>query len=355
MAGGEGVLMLDRHVSDQLAAYLDGEVSVSGRARVESHVAHCERCRHELEQIRVSTTALQLLPVVSAPPGLWEAIDSASAARAVRTTTPWITWRWAAAALFVAIAGLWMWLRPGASWEVIALDGSPVAGSRRLSGSHAVATGQWVETDAHSRARITIGAIGAVQVEPNTSVRLVSTDPKGHRLALRNGEIIASISAPPRLFFVDTPAGTAIDLGCEYRLHCNRAGTGMLRVSAGWVALQWQRRESLVPAGASCRLYAGSGPGTPWFDDAARTFVQAVQSFDSGSRVDLAVILAEARARDSLTLWHLLARTGAEDRVRLYDRMAELAPPPSTVSRERVLQLDSESLNRWREELAWIW
>jgi hypothetical protein len=353
------MLMLDRHVSDHLAAYLDGEISATGRARVECHVARCERCREELEQIRFSKMAIGFLPPVSAPPGLWDAIESASGPAAKALPSPSLGWRWATAALLIAVAagGLWTWFRPaGATWEVVALDGSPLAGSRRLAGGTAVPDGEWIETDAESRARIAVGEIGAVHVEPNTSVRLVSTGANAHRLALRSGEIIASISAPPRMFFVDTAAGTAIDLGCEYRLTCDRSGTGILRVASGWVALEWKGRESLVPAGASCRMYAGQGPGTPWFDDAAQSFVRALETFDrSGGAETVNLIVAEARARDTLTLWHLLSRVDFQGRVQLYDRMAQLAPPPAAVTRERVLQLDAEDLKRWREELAWIW
>jgi len=37
------------------------------------------------------------------------------------------------------------------------------------------------------------------------------------------------------------------------------------------------------------------------------------------------------------------------------DRIAELAPPPATVSREKALALDPETLKHLREELAWTW
>jgi hypothetical protein len=69
----------------------------------------------------------------------------------------------------------------------------------------------------------------------------------------------------------------------------------------------------------------------------------------------LDVILADARARDTLTLWHLLSRVEAEDRARIYDRMASLTPVPAGVSREQALKLDPETLRRWKEELAWTW
>jgi isochorismate synthase EntC len=84
---------------------------------------------------------------------------------------------------------------------------------------------------------------------------------------------------------------------------------------------------------------------------------RALENFGSEKAGDVAmnVILAEARVRDTLTLWHLLSRVEAEDRARVYDRIASLTPVPAGVSREEALKLDAETLRRLKEELAWTW
>jgi hypothetical protein len=152
------------------------------------------------------------------------------------------------------------------------------------------------------------------------------------------------------LFFVDTPATTAIDLGCKYRLESDAAGNGLLRVTGGWVAMG----DALVPAGASCRIREKRGPGTPFFDDASASLRAALDEFDaSGRGVD--AVIAAARARDTLTLWHLLSRVQSADRERVFDRMAALSPVPNGVTREAVLALDEDSLRKYREELVWTW
>jgi len=112
-----------------------------------------------------------------------------------------------------------------------------------------------------------------------------------------------------------------------------------------------------VPAGASCRTRPHSGPGIPYFDDAPESVKQALETFVSEKAGDdaLGMILAEARVRDTLTLWHLLSRVDPGDRARVYDRIAALTPVPAGVSREQALKLDPETLNRWKEELAWTW
>ena len=82
------------------------------------------------------------------------------------------------------------------------------------------------------------------------------------------------------------------------------------------MSFQWEGLESLVPAGAMCRIRAAKGPDLPYFEDAAPEFVQSVE------RGSLDSMLGSARVRDTLTLWHLLSRVAPGDRARVYDRIA---------------------------------
>ncbi|HEX7877821.1 MAG TPA: hypothetical protein VF720_00325, partial [Candidatus Eisenbacteria bacterium] len=140
-------------------------------------------------------------------------------------------------------------------------------------------------------------------------------------------------------------------------------GAGRLSVTAGWVALEDRGRQSLVPAGAACETEPGHGPGTAFFLDAPETFKESLHAFDfeAGGDRALAALLAGARRRDSLTLWHLVSRVdrettdGAIDRDRIVTALAELAPMPAGVEREGILALDEGMLTRWREDLARHW
>lgn len=299
------------------------------------------------------------LPVVKAPDQIWNSIvDSLDGQR----RPAWNGFRWwqiaAAFSLAIGVSLLWYSNRPKPpSWEVVRLQGSPSVGSKRVAETGRIAVGEWLQTDASSRARVTIGDIGTVEVEPNSRIRLTAARPNEHRLTMARGEISAVVSAPPRLFFVDTPASTAIDLGCAYQMKTDESGSGLLNVSAGWVALDRNGRESLVPAGASCRTKSGVGPGTPYFGDASAALQQALAAYDfeNGGSEAVRTILRESRVRDTLTLWHLLSRADAGERARVLDRMVELAPLPQGISRDKVLELDKDTLERWRQELAWKW
>jgi hypothetical protein len=295
------------------------------------------------------------LPVVPAPDRIWLSIEAAlNAPEPLRIPSRW--WQLAAAATLAVIAVVVYYASrpPTATWDIVRLDGAPSVDSKPLSGAGKIAVGDWLQTDATSRARINIGTIGTVDVEPDSRVRLVVARPTEHRLSLARGEISAVVSAPPRLFFVDLPTSTAVDLGCAYKMKVDDSGTGFLRVTLGWVSLEWGGRESLVPAGANCRTRPGIGPGTPYFADSPDVLQQALTAFDF-DKGGIDVVLSQARVRDTLTLWHLLSRVDPSERAPVFDRMVELVPLPNGVTREKALQLDPATLKLWREELTWKW
>jgi len=258
-------------------------------------------------------------------------------------------WQAIAAGLLLAAAGAWVLTRPVTpAWEVARLE----EGGARQTGSLAV--GQWLETGSRSRAKIQVGRIGEVDVEPNTLLRLVAARWTNHRLALERGEIRARIWAPPRLFFVQTPSALATDLGCAYTLKVGDDGAGLLEVTHGRVSFELAGKESFVVAGARCLTRPGLGPGTPYYTDSTEAFQASLTKLDfgDGGAGALDVVLGEARRRDVLTLWHLLARLPETDRGRVFDRMSALVEIPPEVDREAVLGGDRRAHQALWDELG---
>jgi hypothetical protein len=161
-----------------------------------------------------------------------------------------------------------------------------------------------------------MGRIAEISVGPNSRVRLLESRAVEQRLALDRGTIAAKIWAPPRFFVIQTSSALAVDLGCAYTLSVDDAGIGLLRVETGWVSFERDTRESIVPAGAACATRPGKGPGTPYYEDAAPEFREALESLDfgTGGAAALGTIVPRARKRDGLTLWHLLERTAGRNR-----------------------------------------
>jgi len=363
--------MFSNHVTNDLSAYCTGELTAERNREVAEHIIACAQCRSEYDEIKVGVNLAQQLPLETAPTEMWSKIESALGQPAIQLRPRATFWRpqfaaIAAGLIAVILIGVWLLLRDrpvqpvGPSWQVATLNGRPTIGSTQISGHGQLGLGQWLVTDQNSSAQINVASIGQVQVDPNTRVRLLQTQPTEHRLELARGKMSARIWAPPRLFFVDTPSAVAADLGCAYTLIVDDSGGSLLRVTSGWVALELKDRESIVPAGAACQTRPGIGPGTPYFEDAGAEFLNALTALDFESNAAakaraLNHLLQTARVKDTLTLWHLLARVDGEERSRVFEKMNSLVPPPSDVTRDGILKLDSAMLNKWKEKLEFYW
>ena len=281
-----------------------------------------------------------------------------SAVPKVRAMPPrpfWRPWQAAIAASVILILGAsWLVTRPlRTGWKVASLAGAPQVESSPVQDTGRLAVGEWLTTDARSRARIDVGDIGEVEVEPNSRLRLLRAHASDHRLALARGTLHAMIWAPPRLFSVETPSAVAVDLGCSYTLSVDNAGTTTLHVTMGWVGFAQDGHESWVPAGAECVMRCGSAPGTPYFVDATEAFRAALARFDSThDPASLDAVLSAAVPRDAMTLWHLLPKLRGADQTRVFDRLAALVPPPSDVTRAGISQNNQPMLDKWWDELG---
>lgn len=344
--------MFTRHVTKHLARYADGDLPPAERQAVDAHLSRCPGCRRDLDEIRFAAALVQRLAMVSPPPWVWNGIDSALSHTAPRPAGTRLRWAFATVLVLAAAGSAAYFLATNSTprpWHVETLTNGGDATR--------MAAGDVIETAAGSRMRIHVGSVGTVDVEPGARVRLGGARETAYRLALERGTITAQIAAPPRIFVVDTPTSTVVDLGCAYTVTVAEDGAGVLRMTEGWAALEWNGRESLVPAGAICQTRPGLGPGMPYFGDAPEALKRAVDAFDRGDRrvATVEVILREARVRDTLTLWHLLWRVAPTLRAQVYDRLTTLVDPPPGVTREQTLQLDPDALRLLREELAWHW
>lgn len=319
---------------------------------------------------------LRRLPVSTAPESLWDDIQSSLASGeqarplpSLRRSVP--RWLVAAAAVLAvvtgALGGFLRSYRAPSAWAVLPVTGTPTVAGSSLVGAGKLGDGQWLATDAFSRAQVSVGRIGTAELGPNSRVQLNRGGLTQHRLTLERGRLQVAISAPPRLFFVQTPSALATDLGCAYTLEVDSTGASRLLVTAGWVELRQGDAVSLVPAGLVAEVAAGGGaPGTPYppeLSDDARAALRRLEA-GAGSPADLDAVFAALhrpsdfillRQQSGITLWHLLPRVQEDLRPRVYQRLAELSAPPAGVTKEGILALRRPMLERWRRTLSPMW
>ena len=238
------------------------------------------------------------------------------------------TFTWFAAAASIAIIFLTTRVllhkstAPASEWQLTLGSNSPKR----------VAVGQTVNTGS-TAAKLEAAFVGVLQLAPNSRLQILRSHDGQQHLALHEGTLHALIWAPPERFVVDTPSAATVDLGCEYTLQVLGDGSGLLMVQRGWVAFQAGKVEAFIPAGAACHTRPRQGPGIPYFEDASSAFQAALVKFDATNGAEgLPTLLANARRRDALTLWHLIVRTRNGNREQVVHKFAELVPGVSAES-----------------------
>ncbi len=230
-----------------------------------------------------------------------------------------------------------------------------------VEGRDLVRAGEEISTGPSQSARVEIGWLGHVDVEPNSQLKVEDCGRNAHRLFLSRGSVSARIWAQPRLFRIGTSAGDAIDLGCAYRLEVAPDGNvSTLRVTTGQVAFEFEGREIYVPAGAVCVSVQGRGPGAPVFEDSTPEFKATVAAAEFAPRCDAGLVqrvIDLAAREDTLTLWHLFTsqRTDPELRRAVYEKLSKVFPKPKGVDETGLFAGDESMCDAWKEEMKPAW
>lgn len=241
---------------------------------------------------------------------------------------------------------------PNTFWSVEKISGYPVIESRILTDQGIIKVGEKLYTDSESRARLKVGTVGEIDVEPKSEISINETNSSEYKLLLSSGKISARTWSASKLFSITTPSATITDLGCMYYLSVDENGSTLLQVKSGWVLMENNYRKSLLPSGTSCSSDISKGLGTPFFNDASVKFKETLRMIDFENRItgDLPVLLYEARQKDLITLFHLLKRLDQESRGKIYDRISLLFKIPQRITREGIVNGDTDMMARlWTE------
>lgn len=208
-------------------------------------------------------------------------------------------------------------------------------------------------TAADATADVVIADIGALTLAGDSELTLAATGTTEHRLRLARGRLSARVTAPPRLFVIDTPAATAIDLGCAYDLEVLADGRTRLAVTSGVVELAADARLAHVTVGHTVVTVPGRGPGTPVATTAAPALVALVARLDAGDAAVLPEVLAAAGPGDTLTVWNLLANArDAASRGTILARLDALFPRPEWILERDVLDGAQPAIDGLRDVLT---
>ncbi len=217
-----------------------------------------------------------------------------------------------------------------------------------------------VETDARSRARITVGRVATVTLGPDSRLSVLGLPGDQRELALAHGALTATMRREGPAFALSSPLIQAIraaDDQCAIRLDLDRAGAGVVNVRRGTLELDASGRRMLLPAGTVVRWNNQSASALPFPDVASREFRELVGTIDARglSPARLTALLALSDRASTITLYYLLPSLSGDERDRAIARIAALVPPPVGITRTALARLDAESLAAWEPSLRRAW
>jgi len=161
-----------------------------------------------------------------------------------RRSRPWV-WQVAAAAAFVAVLGAGVWRLGGDSTQ-----GAPIA--VMLDGAGALDAGGWVSTAEGQTRTLAYSEGSAVEVEPESRVRVSELGAKESRVSLESGRIHARIvpRTGVRWSFVAGPHEVLV-VGTEFMLGWDAARESMaLEVTKGLVEVRSTGKGRVIPVAA---------------------------------------------------------------------------------------------------------
>ena len=260
---------------------------------------------------------------------------------------PRLVWAAVAASILCAIAVWQFRARPAAvtGWQIASIEGSAQAGGSQGRRRYVPARPARPSAPAgDSQLTLRADDLGSIDLFPDSEIRASTT----RQVKLNRGKLHAFIWARPGQFVVDTPSSRAIDLGCEYTINVDPAGDGLLQGRHGLGGISIRRARELHPRrGAVRHPQAYRARAFRTMKIPPRRCSRPWDGFERGDRGSLPVILAEARPRDGLTLWHLLTRVPRpKNESAVFDRFAQLVAVPAGRTKEAVLRRDTAAIDR---------
>ncbi|MCU0343671.1 MAG: RNA polymerase sigma factor [Ignavibacterium sp.] len=256
---------------------------------------------------------------------------------------------YAVLALAVLIAAYIFITSPSSGWEVISLSGQPKADNSPMNKDDSFIAETTIETDENSSVTFSIPMMGRLLID-NSSV--VSRTKNSNEIKLDRGQIRKFEGDATEVLIVLTPLAkfTEFYKGGAFRLYVDDNGNCKLIVESGWVIVNIKEFDSYVPKNFGCVISRGKY-AIPYPSDSSPQLISLLENFSGINDPSIGTILSLMTKKESLSLWHIIQLVSTENRSIAFDRLNELVPVPSGVTKEGILALNKGMLLDWRQEI----
>lgn len=239
-------------------------------------------------------------------------------------------------------------------WKVKAIQGNYlINGKNDLSGLWH--KGSSLYTDDNSNIVIYVPNSCKLKVEPNTYLILLKARNNDNRIKLDYGSIHVSNSVLLPYFSVELEKSIIHFKGGDFSLTAKKNRDVKIFVKFGIVEIEQKGKSYFVDEGHICEIKNEFRVGTPYRFDAPDSLKLEIEKFDyqQGGEASVEKIIKMSQPNDALTLLSLIPNTSAAYRGILFQKIANYFPPPSNVTYEGIIKLNSEMLESWWREIEW--
>ncbi|MCB0727892.1 MAG: FecR domain-containing protein [Ignavibacteriae bacterium] len=373
--------------------FLDGMISVKDQEKMEAHIAKCEFCKKYMDdsvELTKKISALGSAPVnlsSNKKDELWKQVEAGTDFNKFTNRNSVKTKKTSEEDNFLVnfiskykyyVSGLAALIVVGviifgvknmqtssdrlaqqntfglaSYWKVSNLEGNSMIGDVSMTGNDSIKEGQWIQTDAISRAELMVANLGKVIIEPNSRIVFVKNAEGNNRIQVEYGTIQTTMNPNSKSFFVEMPSAVATDNGGSYTITVDSTGDGLVFVKSGKVEVESPNREAVIPAGSIVLTKKNYGVGTPFNENSSPQFKNALFNFDFGKCNDACVntLLNNAKMSDAVTLVNLMPNVQGVDKEKVYTKLVNFVPPPNPVHGDSIYFMDEKKLNEWIDKI----
>ncbi len=250
--------------------------------------------------------------------------------------------------LLVLIVAYMFITAPSGGWEVISLTGQPKLDNKVMSKSDDWSAEGIIQNDENSLVTFSIPKIGRVFIDASTSASRTIND----QIKLEKGQIKKFEGDATDVLTVITPLAKFTELykGSAFKLSVGDDDISKLIVESGWVIVTVKEFDSYVPKNFSCLVMRGKY-AIPYPIDATPQLISLLENFSGVKDPTIGTILSLTTKKESLSLWHLIQLVSSENRFLVFDKLNELVPAPSGVTKAGIQGLNKDMLMQWRQEI----
>ncbi len=377
-------ILINDYVNEVLPDELDKEI--------EGHVDECEECKSFLDKVQeLLNITSSITPEIIPPKEIWDSIVAdiertqpeekkkivtvkenpvvkqkqeiketpqdflvkSSVPKINRTRRKRISPKLILMTMFVlVIAAVFYYLNMGKSgWKIQTVKGTAMIGKSDVSTGSVLSDGEKLVTGPGGSAQVEVPNFGLISLTQNS---VISKDGKDGIQFLHGKIYINKTVRTSDLFSIICLGAQAktLDAYNSYNI-TNNLQTASLSIDSGLVQVKGSNFSAYVPAGFTCEINKTNGVGIPYSENASPYMVQALRSYTfGGQQYAIAQVLSVAQKSDAVSLWHLLARVEAKYKATIFSQLASYVSPPSGLTLNSSLSLNSTQMMSWFKKIT---